>query len=79
MMTFESLIPIFKSNHIYPSTQETITDKGKKVTGLVVCCPSIILMQDNVERISEVLKQEGIAGFKVYGLPNKGEIYIEKS
>lgn len=77
-MTYAKLQEILNQNHIYPKLEETIHLKGKSVTGLIVDCPAIILMDDKVKRIKQILEDEGIKYFEVYGLSNNGEIIITR-
>ena len=77
-MTYTELAPILRANHFYPKLEETIFMEGKQVTGLVVDCPSVILMPDKVARLMEVLAENKVEGFKVDGLPNSMKITITK-
>lgn len=77
-MTYAKLQEILNQNHIYPKLEETIHLKGKSVTGLIVDCPAIILMDDKVKRIKQILEEEGIKYFEVYGLSNNAEIIITR-
>lgn len=77
-MTYAKLQEILNQNHIYPKLEETIHLKGKSVTGLIVDCPAIILMDDKVARIKQILEAEGAKYFEVYGLSNNGEIIITR-
>ena len=77
-MTFTDLQAILKFNHVYASVEETIHLKGKSITGLVVECPAIILMDDKVKRIKAILEEEGVKYFEVHGMPNSGNIIITR-
>ena len=77
-MTYAKLQEILNQNHIYPKLEETIHLKGKSVTGLIVDCPAIILMDDKVKRIKDILEAEGVKYFEVHGMPNSGNITITR-
>jgi hypothetical protein len=77
-MNYTELSEVLKSNHFTPQIEETIFMNGKQVTGLVVDCPSVILMPDKVARLMEVLAENKVEGFKVDGLPNSMKITITK-
>ena len=77
-MTFPAIIKILKSNHFYPRIEETVKKNKNVITGLIVDCPALILMEVRVKRLQEILTENYVVGYKVYGLKNKGEIYIER-
>ena len=77
-MTFPAIIKILKSNHFYPRIEETVKKNKNVITGLIVDCPQLILMEPRVKRLQEILAENNVTGYKVYGLKNKGEIYIER-
>ena len=77
-MTYDQLKEILNSNHIYPKIEETVHLKGKSVTGLIVDCAAIILMDDKVKRIKDILGEAGVKYFQVYGLPNSMKIVITR-
>jgi len=52
---------------------------GKQVTGLILDCYSVILMPDKVARLKEVLRENGVEGYRVDGLPNSMQIIVTKS
>lgn len=77
-MTYTDLAQILRANHFYPKLEETIFMEGKQVTGLILDCYSVIRMTDRVARLKEVLRENGVEGFKVDGMPNSMHIAITK-
>lgn len=78
-MTYTDLAQILRANHFYPRLEETIFMDGKQVTGLILDCYSVILMDDKVARLKGVLRENGVEGYRVDGLPNSMQITITKS
>ena len=70
------MIAVLRSNHFYPAKEITVGKKSEKVTGLCIDC-SPIMLDDNIKRVEEVLKENNIDA-KVWGSSRHQKIYIEK-